>query len=275
MGKFSGLLMVSDLDRTLFGDKSVKLILPENNTAIEYFIQNGGFFTFATGRSLVAARELTVDIPKNAPAILFNGQMIYDFNKNHILFSDEIYDENIKIFLGKMCEKFPFVPKVILYKDKMFTVNDDEATENMKKKINMQGSREDFRVLPLPWVKILLAADEATVEEMMSYSSTLDLTGIQCVCSTPTLMEVMKDGVSKATGLKKLSDILGIEMKNTIAVGDYYNDASMLKAAGHAFVPENAAEDLKPLAEKVVRHHREGAISAVVEYLDGKFTDKA
>ena len=99
MGKFSGLLMVSDLDRTLFGDKSVKLILPENNTAIEYFIENGGFFTFATGRSLVAARELTVDIPKNAPAILFNGQMIYDFNKDHILFSDEIYDENIKIFL--------------------------------------------------------------------------------------------------------------------------------------------------------------------------------
>ncbi|PWM47545.1 MAG: hypothetical protein DBX47_00480 [Clostridiales bacterium] len=271
MGKFSGLLMVSDLDRTLFGESETQFILPQNNKAIEYFMANGGYFTFATGRGFVAAGKLTKDVPKNAPAILFNGQMIYDFEKNEKVFSDDISTENIKVFLGKMCEKFSNVPKVVFYQNKMFSVNDDIATDNMKNRINMEGERRDFREVPLPWIKILLASDERTVNEMMDYAKTLDLTGLQCVCSTPVLMETMKAGVSKATGLKKLAEILGIDMKNTIAIGDYYNDEAMLRAAGHTFVPENAAEDLKPLAEKVVCHHRDGAIADVIEYLDNHF----
>ena len=54
MGKFSGYLMVSDLDKTFFAEGTD--IPPRNIEAVKYFIENGGKFTLATGRGAVAAK---------------------------------------------------------------------------------------------------------------------------------------------------------------------------------------------------------------------------
>jgi hypothetical protein len=42
-----------------------------------------------------------------------------------------------------------------------------------------------------------------------------------------------------------LAKILGIDIKDTIAVGDNYNDMSMLKVAGLSVAAGNAIEDIK------------------------------
>ena len=49
MGKFDGVLLVSDFDDTLYGlDLRV---CPRNIEALNYFIAQGGRFTVATGRA--------------------------------------------------------------------------------------------------------------------------------------------------------------------------------------------------------------------------------
>ena len=48
MGKFDEFLICTDLDGTLFA--SDRTIPHENLQAIEYFKQEGGLFTFVTGR---------------------------------------------------------------------------------------------------------------------------------------------------------------------------------------------------------------------------------
>ena len=49
MGIFDGILICTDLDGTLLAnDKSIS---DENLRAIEYFKENGGYFTFVTGRT--------------------------------------------------------------------------------------------------------------------------------------------------------------------------------------------------------------------------------
>ena len=48
MGKFDGMLICTDLDGTLL--RNDKTISCENIDAIEYFKQEGGYFTFVTGR---------------------------------------------------------------------------------------------------------------------------------------------------------------------------------------------------------------------------------
>ena len=48
MGKFDGILIASDFDGTVAVDG---IVSPENRRAIDYFMENGGMFTLATGRA--------------------------------------------------------------------------------------------------------------------------------------------------------------------------------------------------------------------------------
>ena len=79
MGKFDGLLMVSDLDATIVyhGEKPLK-ISEENKQAIRYFQQEGGRFTLGTGRIPCSVAPFVEGFSLNAPVITFNGAAIYD-----------------------------------------------------------------------------------------------------------------------------------------------------------------------------------------------------
>ena len=77
MGKFDGFLICTDLDGTLLrNDKSVS---EENRKAIAYFKQEGGLFTFITGRMPYYAAESYEVAQPNAPFGCINGGAIYDY----------------------------------------------------------------------------------------------------------------------------------------------------------------------------------------------------
>ena len=74
------LLVVSDLDGTLLTSSEG---LPGCNAAmIRLFSALGGRFTIATGRSPASARRALNGLPLGAPAIVFNGGMLYDYEKD-------------------------------------------------------------------------------------------------------------------------------------------------------------------------------------------------
>ena len=50
--------------------------------------------------------------------------------------------------------------------------------------------------------------------------------------SSNRYIEFNHKGVNKGAGLKKLADLLRIDIQDTIAIGDNYNDLSMIKDAG-------------------------------------------
>ena len=57
-----------------------------------------------------------------------------------------------------------------------------------------------------------------------------DITGdLDVSYSSNRYIEFNHQGVNKGQGLKKLTDILGVDIKETIAVGDNFNDLSMIK----------------------------------------------
>ena len=67
------------MDGTFFGDKASKV--QRNLDAIKYFKENGGKFTFATGRvhyNITYAGDGIAELC-NCPAICANGSCIYDF----------------------------------------------------------------------------------------------------------------------------------------------------------------------------------------------------
>ena len=83
MGKFDGVLLCTDLDDTLLTyDKRVS---EGNVKALNYFMDNGGRFTFATGRVPRGAKLRREYIEPNAPMVCANGAGIYDFKTEKFL----------------------------------------------------------------------------------------------------------------------------------------------------------------------------------------------
>ena len=78
MGKFEGVLLASDFDDTLVGGSC--MLSPGNRAALEHFIREGGRFTVATGRARRTFAPYAGTVPINAPVILSNGALLYDFS---------------------------------------------------------------------------------------------------------------------------------------------------------------------------------------------------
>jgi hydroxymethylpyrimidine pyrophosphatase-like HAD family hydrolase len=63
-----------------------------------------------------------------------------------------------------------------------------------------------------------------------------------------SILDILPAGCSKGAALLSLAATRGIHPGQILAIGDNWNDVSMLEAAGSAVVMANAPEDLKTLA---------------------------
>lgn len=60
------------------------------------------------------------------------------------------------------------------------------------------------------------------------------------------------NGVDKGIGLEKLCEHLGIDIKDTIAVGDADNDIGIFKKAGLKIAMDNANSNIKGFSDVIV-----------------------
>jgi Cof subfamily protein (haloacid dehalogenase superfamily) len=64
-----------------------------------------------------------------------------------------------------------------------------------------------------------------------------------------SILDLLPPGVSKGWALERLATRLGVDRKETMAIGDNWNDVDMLEWAGQAVMMANAAQDLRALAK--------------------------
>jgi Cof subfamily protein (haloacid dehalogenase superfamily) len=64
-----------------------------------------------------------------------------------------------------------------------------------------------------------------------------------------SILDLLPPGVSKGWALARLAGSLGIDRKETMAIGDNWNDVDMLEWAGQAVMMGNAAQELRTMAK--------------------------
>ncbi|MBS1806015.1 MAG: Cof-type HAD-IIB family hydrolase [Acidobacteria bacterium] len=64
-----------------------------------------------------------------------------------------------------------------------------------------------------------------------------------------SIVDLLPPGVSKGWALERLAARLGVDRKETMAIGDNWNDVNMLEWAGQAVLMGNAAQDLRAMAK--------------------------
>lgn len=80
-----------------------------------------------------------------------------------------------------------------------------------------------------------------------------------------TYSDVVKKGVTKATGMQHMLDYLGISRENCIGVGDSVNDLPMIEFSGLGVAMGNASEAVKAKADVVTDTCENDGVAVMIE----------
>ncbi|HYE81990.1 MAG TPA: HAD family hydrolase [Clostridia bacterium] len=260
MKKYSGYLMVSDLDGTLIN--SHQSISRQNIDAIEAFIREGGLFAAATGRTEQNVLPYIKHIRVNCPCILYNGAMLYDIDSNTSVKAIFLNKEQLLEPLKEILTKYEKLCMQIFAPGKMFIVS---GRDNMDPLVEEEGQPYEMACIDdianENWVKVLFADTGEVLREVQQFlTNRMSAGSIHSAFSSPTYLELFAGGVSKGSMLEKLMKITGVKRERVIAIGDYCNDIEMIKTAGLGVATANAHELLREAADIITVSNDEHAI---------------
>ena len=121
----------------------------------------------------------------------------------------------------------------------------------------MDNSSNDIEM-----ICIFFESDEALLECKRIFLESDKL----CVAqSDKNNLEIYSSTAGKGNTLTALATALGVKRSELIAVGDSNNDITLLKAAGLGLAMNNASDELKAIADKVICNNSEHCAKYILE----------
>ena len=272
MGRFDGILICTDLDGTLLrrGD----IISEENTEAIEYFKREGGYFTFITGRMPFFSAHFCDAIRPNAPFGCVNGCGLYDSGRGEYIWTAKM-GEGVEELIRAVDECFPSVGIQVNTFYHTYFCKENVTMQSFRRATGLENLTCDYNAVTEPIGKILFGGPDP--EEMIAVEAMLRAHPLadrfDFVRSEPTLCEILPKGIGKGTAITRLCEHLGLDIRRSIAIGDYNNDISMFRAAGVGIAVANACAEAKAAADRITVSNEEHAIARVIcDLRDGVFS---
>lgn len=258
-------LIATDMDGTLLTDKHE---VSENNIKkIKEAQQKGVKFILASGRPLYGMTKFIkpLDLDKyQGYLIAFNGGIIYDCQNKSVIFSQALENKQVEFLYEKAKE---FNTSLLVYIDKDIYIYNPNPSA--LKEVELTGLKwyefKDIKDIPLKNViKCMMADDPEKIvkfqDKVKEYKKNMFIT-----ISLPIFLEFMHKDVDKGKTLTLLMKKLEINKENALAMGDSYNDISLLKAVNNPVAVLNAVDDIKKIAKYISKHHLEDAMADVIE----------
>ena len=279
MPDFSHILFVSDYDHTLTDPDSV---IPKRNLdAIEYFMAHGGRFTLCTGRSMALFQPLR-GVRVNAPVILLNGGLCYDFSAETALFEHYIELDARQMVLD-LLQAFPGIIVEIQEPHGHYASRFEHGMSEFYRTSQCPfgtfvPEQTPHRLMKLALYDAFPASDlsplvHATEEEdrlfetMRQYIQKRYGDAVSAVRPAARILDLQSGQATKGSAARQLAEHLGTTL--LVAAGDSENDLSMLDTADLAFVPADAI--LKNHGYQTVRPCGEGSIADIIQVLSKQF----
>lgn len=277
MGRFDGMLLVSDYDNTLRftegalrGGGEVPPVNPRNWEAIRHWMAGGGVFAMATGRALAAFRRQAAEIPTNAPCIVDNGGGIYDLSAGKYLVKRFLADSSLERIILVM-EAFPRVSLELYSEGPLVQVM--HPSEWNRKHALLTGldiqtvDRLDSGAVDLPLAKALFVSEREELDRVVDFMAERGWErDYELIYSGDNLLEMTAKGANKGDMALLLKEMCGCT--TLCCIGDHANDLPMLRAADHAFAPANAVPQVLSSGARVVCHCADGALADAIAILE-------
>lgn len=260
-------ILVLDLDGTLTNTR--KEITPRNREALIQTQQQGTRLVLASGRPAYGIAPLADELQMNqfdGYILSYNGGEIIDWKSKEILYAKVLPDAVIP----QLYECAKRNELAILTYDKECIVTENPEDEYVKKeaflnKMEVRKSTDFLTDIHLPVPKCLIVGDP---DKLIAVESELSIRlqgQISVYRSEPYFLELVPLGIDKAQSLTVLLEKLGMKREEMVAVGDGYNDLSMIKFAGLGVAMANAQEPVKKAADYITLSNDEDGVAAVVE----------
>ncbi len=268
MGKFDGYLICTDLDGTLLRDD--KTISRENLDAIEYFKREGGYFTFVTGRMPFFVSNVYNAVTPNAPFGCVNGAGLYDGERGEYVWTAKMPSSVIELveYINKNCTDLGIQVNTF---DTVYFCRENLTMKNFRLATGLENVVCDYNDVKEPIAKIVFGCESeeeiGRIETLLKAHKRAD--EFDFIRSEKTLYEILPKGIGKGVSIVNLCRHLKIDVKNTIAIGDYNNDISMFRAAGLGIAVKNASRDALDAADMITVSNEEHAIARVISDLEG------
>lgn len=275
-------LIAIDMDGTLLTPNHT--ISERNIAAIERAKSEGIEVVIATGRAYHDAREIVESTGLELPFICLNGALIINDTKE-VLNSHSIAPHLIKEIVSELDSELLHYN---VYTDKtVYTTSIEDEIEQYQHFIDVMGGdinaeervrariekgylvevedfdevyqREDEDVLKY----LAKSSNRANLQRSQHYLNAID--GLYATSSGPGNIEVTAKDAQKGKALAMYCERMGITMDDCMAIGDNYNDLSMLKRAGTSVVMGNGAIDIKSYADIVVGSNVEDGVAEAIE----------
>lgn len=263
-------LITSDIDETLVDD--VKNVPEKNRLAIAKAEQKGVRVMLATGRG---PYEL-MDIPEQAGIvrddrfiICCNGAIILRAEDHKIVDSlpldfkyakrifDYAYEHKLEFFIYTLDKKYAINLDPI---EKANEYTNDTNVEIIK------GDNIDFLKDKLILKAIIKNSDIDFLHSLEVDVASITEYDVEIAYSSDLYMEINAKGVDKGLALKKLCDYYKLDISESLAIGDNYNDVAMIEDAGIGVAVANAHLQVKEASDYVTKaDNNQGAVAEAIE----------
>ena len=268
-------LLMLDFDGTTLDEK--KKFPVETMQAIKKLTAAGVTVCAATGRGLAELTDYREEVKYFAYGDLISGGMVYDFAAQKPLYTLPLKTEDAMQILDDADEERAMihiltVDSALAKTADIFNMNDFSMGiyQDMYERIctraeNTEELKDFVRKNPADVLKINLyhrsPQSRARSREKLKH---LD---VESVFAEVTGLEFSPKGITKATGFNYLCKHLGIDPKDTVAIGDAPNDREILQAAGLGIAMGNAADEIKATADDVTLTNKDnGVLAAINKY---------
>ena len=255
MSKFDGYLICSDLDGTFRGEGDVVFV---NSEAVRYFTDNGGKFTFITGRTATYLSEQEFFGLINAPAGVFNGGLIYDYQNKKTL-----WESRVEFKLGDFVDvvntgDFEF-STIGIYNDCFAPWQRVDSFDDYTDKFSLN------------MIKIVCAfktVEEA--DEFKSFALRQELFKNTFISkSWPLGVEFNSMDGTKGHAVRFIKNYLG-NIHTSIGIGDFENDVKLMEYADIGVATGNAVECVKQSADMIVKDCNNYALKDLIEIIESR-----
>ena len=246
-------LLVLDLDGTLTNSK--KEITPFTREVLIKAQQQGLHLVLASGRPTYGIVPLaeTLDMKEYGGFILsFNGGKVIEVKTGKVFYEQALPPDVMPLIYQRSYEAgltiLSYNGKYILTEN---AADKDVQYESFLTKMKVKETDDFLHNLRLPADKCLIVGepeDLVPLEEKLRQELGLRLNVYR---SEPFYLEVVPKGIDKAASLERLLERVQIKREEVIAIGDGYNDLSMIKFAGLGVAMANAQPPVKSNADRI------------------------
>jgi HAD superfamily hydrolase (TIGR01484 family) len=236
-------LLALDMDGTLLNSQHE--VSDENREWMFKALEEGVMVMLSTGRGVQNVYPYCDKLNLNSPIVAVNGSEVWKAPRE--LLKRTLMDVDQIRAMHALAQRY----------DSWYWAY---AVEGLFNKETWTGESLDS----LQWLKFGFFTENddsrARILEWLHEQGIYEITN-----SHPHNLEINPIGVSKASGLRQVCEMLGIDMSEVVAMGDSMNDMSMIREAGLGVAMGNAQDALKAAAKLVTVTNNEHAVAKIIK----------